>query len=214
MFTHHQKIVVVDSEMPSGVLKVGGIHLCNGRYDTPFHSLCRTLDTAHHDDFHQPNFEGSLITKGGQREPWHDIHSKLERPIAWEVLFNFEQRWKRLANSAQRIRSNHDPPSPVMFLDDHETWNVHLFRSIDGGATFGFPDTLEDATKYFLGSSLCWKSDDLKVEEIGALHLIPKELSLKIVSKIEVDERFTTYVVVPMWPEEMPESGSVLAILN
>lgn len=74
MFTHHQKIVVVDAELPSGgsdqrriVSFVGGIDLCDGRYDTPFHSLFRTLDTAHHDDFHQPNYADGAITKGGPR---------------------------------------------------------------------------------------------------------------------------------------------------
>ncbi|XP_047313140.1 phospholipase D alpha 1 [Impatiens glandulifera] len=261
MFTHHQKIIVVDHELPSGepdkrriVSFVGGIDLCDGRYDTPFHSLFRTLDTAHHDDFHQPNFTGASITKGGPREPWHDIHSKLEGPIAWDVLYNFEQRWRKqggkdvlvnLRELSQVIIS----PSPAMFLDDHETWNVQLFRSIDGGAAFGFPDTPEGAAKaglvsgkeniidrsiqdayihairraknfiyienqYFLGSSFGWKADDIKVEDIGALHLVPKELSLKIVSKIEAGERFTVYIVVPMWPEGIPESASVQAILD
>ncbi|OIW15825.1 hypothetical protein TanjilG_04360 [Lupinus angustifolius] len=54
MFTHHQKIVVVDSKLPIGgsherriASFVGGIDLCDGRYDTQFHSLFRTLDTAH-----------------------------------------------------------------------------------------------------------------------------------------------------------------------
>ncbi|KAK9281925.1 hypothetical protein L1049_004833 [Liquidambar formosana] len=262
MFTHHQKIVVVDSEMPSGgsqkrriVSFVGGIDLCDGRYDTPFHSLFRTLDTAHHDDFHQPNFAGASIQKGGPREPWHDIHSRLEGAIAWDVLFNFEQRWRKQGGKdlLVQLRELDDviiPPSPVMFPDDHETWNVQLFRSIDGGAAFGFPDTPEAAAKaglvsgkdniidrsiqdayihairraknfiyienqYFLGSSFGWHPDDgVKVEDIGALHLVPKELSLKIVSKIEAGERFTVYVVVPMWPEGMPESGSVQAILD
>ncbi|KAL3528865.1 hypothetical protein ACH5RR_008187 [Cinchona calisaya] len=261
MFTHHQKIVVVDSDMPSGgsqqrriVSFVGGIDLCDGRYDTPFHSLFRTLDTAHHDDFHQPNFTGASITKGGPREPWHDIHSRLEGPIAWDVLFNFEQRWRKQGGKDVLINLREldeiiISPSPVMFPDDHETWHVQLFRSIDGGAAFGFPDTPEDAARaglvsgkdnivdrsiqdayinairraknfiyienqYFLGSCFGWKADDIKVEDIGALHLIPKELSLKIVSKIEAGERFTAYVVVPMWPEGIPESGSVQAILD
>uniref|UniRef100_A0A5B7ALB4 Phospholipase D n=1 Tax=Davidia involucrata TaxID=16924 RepID=A0A5B7ALB4_DAVIN len=261
MFTHHQKIVVVDSEMPSGgsqrrriVSFVGGIDLCDGRYDSPFHSLFRTLDTAHHDDFHQPNFTGASITKGGPREPWHDIHSRLEGPIAWDVLFNFEQRWRKQGGKdvLVQLRELDDiiiPPSPVMYQDDHETWNVQLFRSIDGGAAFGFPETPEDAAKaglmsgkdniidrsiqdayihairrakhfiyienqYFLGSSFGWHSDDIKIVDVGALHLIPKELSLKIVSKIEAGERFTVYVVVPMWPEGIPESASVQAILD
>ncbi|KAJ6394595.1 hypothetical protein OIU77_023743 [Salix suchowensis] len=261
MFTHHQKIVVVDSAMPNGdsqrrriVSYVGGIDLCDGRYDTPFHSLFRTLDSAHHDDFHQPNFTGASIQKGGPREPWHDIHSRLEGPIAWDVLFNFEQRWKKQGGKdlLVQLRELEDviiPPSPVMHPDDHESWNVQLFRSIDGGAAFGFPETPEDAAKaglvsgkdniidrsiqdayinairraknfiyienqYFLGSSFSWSADDIKPEDISALHLIPKELSLKIVSKIEAGERFTVYVVVPMWPEGIPESASVQAILD
>lgn len=261
MFTHHQKIVVVDSDLPSGepdrkrvVSFVGGIDLCDGRYDTPFHSLFRTLDTSHHDDFHQPNFTGAAITKGGPREPWHDIHSRLEGQVAWDVLFNFEQRWKKQGGKdvLLNLRELTDiiiPPSPVTFPDDHETWNVQLFRSIDGGAAFGFPDTPEAAAKaglvsgkdniidrsiqdayihairraknfiyienqYFLGGCSGWDCSDIKVEDIGALHLIPKELSLKIVSKIEAGERFTVYIVVPMWPEGLPESASVQAILD
>ncbi|KAK2432473.1 phospholipase D alpha [Trifolium repens] len=261
MFTHHQKIVVVDSELPGGgsdkrriVSFVGGIDLCDGRYDTAFHSLFRTLDTAHHDDFHQPNFPGAAITKGGPREPWHDIHSRLEGPIAWDVLFNFEQRWRKQGEkdilvNLRELEDSIIPPSPVTFPDDHETWNVQLFRSIDGGAAFGFPESPEDAARaglvsgkdniidrsiqdayinairraknfiyienqYFLGSSFAWSGDDIKPEEIGALHLIPKELSLKIVSKIEAEEKFTVYVVVPMWPEGVPESASVQAILD
>lgn len=261
MFTHHQKIVVVDSDMPSGASQmrrivsfVGGIDLCDGRYDTPFHSLFRTLDTAHHDDFHQPNFTGASITKGGPREPWHDIHCRLEGPVAWDVLYNFEQRWRRQGGKdiLVSLRDLSDiiiPPSPVMYQEDHESWHVQLFRSIDGGAAFGFPETPEDAARaglvsgkdniidrsiqdayinairrakdfiyienqYFLGSSFAWSADGIKPEDINALHLIPKELSLKIVSKIEAGEKFTVYIVVPMWPEGIPESGSVQAILD
>ncbi|XP_057772847.1 phospholipase D alpha 1 isoform X2 [Salvia miltiorrhiza] len=261
MFTHHQKIVVVDSDLPNGepdrkrvVSFIGGIDLCDGRYDTQFHSLFRTLDTAHHDDFHQPNYTGAAITKGGPREPWHDIHSRLEGPIAWDVLFNFEQRWKKQGgkNVLVDFRELSDvviPPSPVTFPDDHDTWNVQLFRSIDGGAAFGFPDKPDEAAQaglvsgkdniidrsiqdayihairraknfiyienqYFLGGCFGWDCNDIKVEDIGALHLIPKELSLKIVSKIEAGERFTVYIVVPMWPEGIPESASVQAILD
>ncbi|XP_039142691.1 phospholipase D alpha 1-like isoform X1 [Dioscorea cayenensis subsp. rotundata] len=262
IFTHHQKIVVVDQEMPKKtslrrriVSFVGGIDLCDGRYDTQFHSLFRTLDTAHHDDFHQINFAGASIKKGGPREPWHDIHSRLEGPVAWDVLFNFEQRWRKQGGGEDLLVHIRDleniiiPPSPVLFPEDRETWNVQLFRSIDAGAAYGFPETPEGAARaglisgkdqiidrsiqdayinairraknfiyienqYFLGSSFGWKADGIEPEEIGALHLIPKELSLKIVSKIEAGERFTVYVVIPMWPEGEPEGGSVQAILD
>jgi phospholipase D1/2 len=69
--------------------------------------------------------------------------------------------------------------------------------------------------QYFLGSSYAWwQNDGVSVEAINALHLIPKELSLKIVSKIEAGEPFVVYVVLPLWPEGVPESGSVQAILD
>ncbi|KAG4947868.1 hypothetical protein JHK82_041040 [Glycine max] len=261
MFSHHQKIVVVDSALPNGrsdkrriVSFVGGIDFCDGRYDTQFHSLFRTLGTVHHDDFHQPNFSHTSIKKGGPREPWHDIHSRLEGPIAWDVLFNFEQRWKKqggkdLLIPPKDLENVIIPPSVVTYPEDHEAWNVQLFRSIDGGAAFGFPETPEEAARsglisgkdniidrgiqdayikairraknfiyienqYFLGSCYAWSADGIKPEDIGALHLIPRELSLKIVSKIEAGERFSVYIVVPMWPEGYPEKGTVQAILD
>ncbi|XP_024017312.1 phospholipase D alpha 1 isoform X2 [Morus notabilis] len=261
MFTHHQKIVVVDSETVDGMSNkrkivsfIGGIDLCDGRYDTPFYSIFRTLDTAHQHDFHQPNFHGASIAKGGAREPWHDIHCRLEGPIAWDVLCNFEQRWRKqghkdLLLELRELGDTFVPPSPVIFSEEQETWNVQLFRSIDGGSAFGFPESPHDAAEaglvsgkdgvidrsiqsayinairraknfiyienqYFLGSSFGWSSNEIKADEVEALHLIPNELSLKIVSKIEAGERFTVYVVIPMWPEGIPESGSVQAILN
>ena len=64
--------------------------------------------------------------------------------------------------------------------------------------------------QYFLGSSFGWDSK----QQCGAYHLIPMEIVRKIVSKIEAGERFTVYVVIPMWPEGIPESGSVQAILD
>ncbi|KAE8818487.1 Phospholipase D alpha 2 [Hordeum vulgare] len=261
--SHHQKIIAVDHDMPVRgsssrrriVSFVSGLDLCDGRYDTQFHSLFRTLDTAHHKDFHQGSIADASVDKGGPRQPWHDIHAKIEGPAAWDILYNFEQRWRKQ-------RGDHDllvdlvalenlimPPSAVTFPDDQEAWKVQVFRSIDGGASFGFPSAPEEAARsgivsgknntidrsiqdayihairrakhfiyienqYFLGSSFAWKADGIRPEEIEALHLIPRELSLKIVSKIEAGERFVVYVVVPMWPEGVPEHGSMQAILD
>lgn len=47
----------------------------------------------------------------------------------------------------------------------------------------------------------------------GADNLIPMELALKIVSKISANERFTVYIVIPMWPEGIPSSAAVQEIL-
>jgi phospholipase D1/2 len=257
MFTHHQKTVVVDGGVadvnapPRLVSFLGGIDLCDGRYDTQDHPLFRTLGTTHRADFHQPNFPGASIAKGGPREPWHDIHCRVEGPAAWDVLENFEQRWRKQGdgdNFLVALQKAWAPREAVAASED--SWNVQVFRSIDGGAAEGFPERPDEAAaiglvsgkdhviersiqdayihairrarefvyienQYFLGSSYSWRQNDgVAVESINALHLIPKELSLKIVSKIEAGERFAVYVVVPMWPEGVPESGSVQAILD
>lgn len=31
----------------------------------------------------------------GPRQPWHDLHCRLEGPAAYDVLTNFEQRWRK-----------------------------------------------------------------------------------------------------------------------
>jgi len=44
-----------------------------------------------------------LIRRGdtkGPRQPWHDLHCRLDGPAAYGVLKNFEQRWRK----ATRLR--------------------------------------------------------------------------------------------------------------
>ncbi|CAH8272294.1 unnamed protein product [Arabidopsis lyrata] len=59
---HHQKCVLVDTQDVGNNCKVtafiGGIDLCDGRYDTP------DLETVFKDDFHNPTFPlGRIMTK-------------------------------------------------------------------------------------------------------------------------------------------------------
>lgn len=35
---------------------LGGLDLCDGRYDTPNHPIFSTLETVHKDDYHNPTF--------------------------------------------------------------------------------------------------------------------------------------------------------------
>lgn len=60
IYTHHQKTVIVDADAGNNRRKIiafiGGLDLCDGRYDNPYHPLFRTLQTVHKDDYHNPTF--------------------------------------------------------------------------------------------------------------------------------------------------------------
>lgn len=60
IYTHHQKTVIVDADAGNFRRKiiafVGGLDLCDGRYDTPQHPIFRTLQTVHKDDYHNPTY--------------------------------------------------------------------------------------------------------------------------------------------------------------
>ena len=98
-YTHHQKTVICDAafeedeSMRRIVAFIGGLDITNGRYDTPEFSLFKTIKTNHVDDFYQNCVPGAT-EKTGPREPWHDIHGKVEGPIALDIkkiiVFPFE----------------------------------------------------------------------------------------------------------------------------
>lgn len=50
--------MLVDSQAHGNNRKItaflGGLDLCDGRYDTPEHRLMKDLDTIFNDDFHNP----------------------------------------------------------------------------------------------------------------------------------------------------------------
>ncbi|KAF7072674.1 hypothetical protein CFC21_077775 [Triticum aestivum] len=150
-FTHHQKTVTLDAATPGTadarhvVSFIGGIDLCDGRYDDENHTLFRDLDTTYSSDFMQNNFRHASLRHGGPREPWHDVHCRLEGPAAWDVLANFEHRWNKQA--PRRIRgclldlSPETFPDPCTFDTDDGTgsWNVQVLRSVDDASVVGFP---------------------------------------------------------------------------
>ncbi|KAK4348966.1 hypothetical protein RND71_031721 [Anisodus tanguticus] len=230
LYTHHQKCVIVDSQASGNNRKItafiGGLDLCDGCYDTPEHRLFRDLDTVFKDDFHNPTF--SAGTKG-PRQPWHDLHCKIEGPGAYDVLTNFEQRWRKATKWSEfgrrlkKISHWHDdalikiericwitsPSSSVPNDDeslwvsneeDPENWHVQVFRSIASGSLKGFPKDVFLAESQFTYT-------------LGADNLIPMELALKIASEIREKEQFVVYVVIPMWPEGVPTSASVQEVL-
>ncbi|KAI7748607.1 hypothetical protein M8C21_012407, partial [Ambrosia artemisiifolia] len=200
IYTHHQKTVIVDADAGNG-----GLDLCNGRYDIPQHPIFSTLDTLHAQDYHNPTFTGSV--SGCPREPWHDLHSKIDGPAAYDIMTNFEER-----------------------DDDPEEWHVQIFRSIDSNSNLvcgknvlidmsihsAYIKAIRSAqhfiyieNQYFIGSSYNWKS----YRDLGANNLIPMEIALKVASKIRAHERFAVYIVIPMWPEGVPSGSATQRIL-
>ncbi|CAL9128086.1 unnamed protein product [Musa textilis] len=169
LFTHHQKCVIVDTQAGGNNRKItafiGGLDLCDGRYDTPEHRLFRDLDTVFGKDFHNPTFPG---TNQGPRQPWHDLHCKIEGPAAHDILTNFEQRWRKATKwrdfKLRKVTHWHDDAlikieriswilSPSAYKSDTETsdekdlenWHVQIFRSIDSGSVKGFPKHVHEA---------------------------------------------------------------------
>ncbi|KAL2895296.1 Phospholipase D delta [Bienertia sinuspersici] len=207
LYTHHQKCVIVDTQASGNNRKItaflGGLDLCDGRYDTPGHR--------------------SFGTKG-PREPWHDLHCKIEGPAAYDVLTNFEQRWRKATRSSLRrkiksISHWHDDallkidriswilsPSKCISPDDKSLWaceendtegwqvqNLVCAKDlvIDRSIQTAYIEAIRSAqhfiyieNQYFLGSSYAWPN----YKHAGADHLIPMELALKIASKIRAKE--------------------------
>lgn len=141
MFTHHQKCVITttgdhgDSSRRRLVAFVGGLDLTNGRYDDPHHSLFRTLKGAHA----PPDFWQACATIGegvGPREGWHDIHSFVTSRSAWDILDNFECRWKRQAPEKMHKALHHKTGHDLVSADEEErmedgSWSTQILRSIN-----------------------------------------------------------------------------------
>ncbi|CAN4125181.1 unnamed protein product [Withania somnifera] len=165
IYTHHQKTVIVDADAENNRRKiiafVGGLDLCDGRYDTPEHPVFRTLQTVHSDDYHNPTYTGS--TTGCPREPWHDLHCKIDGPAAYDVLKNFEERWLKASKplGIRKLKKTYDDsllriermPEILGISEasstsstDPDNWHVQIFRSIDSNSVKGFPKDPKEAT--------------------------------------------------------------------
>ncbi|KAL1818583.1 phospholipase D beta 1 [Daucus carota subsp. sativus] len=165
IYTHHQKTVIVDTDAGDNKRKIiaflGGLDLCDGRYDTPHHPIFSTLQTVHKDDYHNPTFAAKVA--GSPREPWHDLHCKIDGPAAYDVLTNFEERWHRAGKPhiIKTLKISYDDAllrldrmpnilgmSDAPHLDDSDPngWHVQIFRSIDSSSVKGFPKDPKEAT--------------------------------------------------------------------
>ncbi|KAL7142093.1 hypothetical protein ABFS83_08G100000 [Erythranthe nasuta] len=179
-YSQHQKCVITDTKGHENNRKItaflGGLDLCDGRYDTPDHHLYDDLNTLFKDDYHNPIFRifRSVDSESVEGFPRNVLAAK-EQNLVFEkkcaIDRSIQMAYIQAIRCAQRF----------IFIEN----------------------------QYFIGSSFAWTSK----RKAGANNLIPMELALKIVSKIRTKERFSVYVVIPMWPEGEPDSDSVRAIL-
>ena len=225
---------------------IGGLDITNGRYDTPEFPLFKTCKTVHQGiDFYQNCFVG-VTEDTGPREPWHDIHSKVEGPIALDIKTNFEERWiKQSEDTRDKLYDIMDESEFVLDApanipeSDGGPWTVQLFRSITSDSAQlleekkprlhkkggrAVENSIQNCmirqirnaknyiyleNQYFLGSAYTWLDD----KETLTNHLIPRELTQKIIEKISCGEPFKVYVVIPMFPEGDPSTAAIQEIL-
>eukprot|EP01059_Diplonema_ambulator_P010418 TRINITY_DN20454_c1_g1_i2.p1 TRINITY_DN20454_c1_g1~~TRINITY_DN20454_c1_g1_i2.p1 ORF type:complete len:509 (+),score=130.33 TRINITY_DN20454_c1_g1_i2:160-1527(+) len=109
-YTHHQKYVVLDAPALAGSSRprrvigfIGGLDLTKGRFDTPKKHLWSTNRTWHAKDFYQNCVPGA--TQECCRQPWQDIHSKIEGAVARDLITNFEE--PRRAIRRRQVHQHH-----------------------------------------------------------------------------------------------------------
>jgi phosphatidylserine/phosphatidylglycerophosphate/cardiolipin synthase-like enzyme len=115
--SHHQKMLIVDYEEKDGRRGIraflGGLDLTEGRLDHAGHPVAPPPDLkkgAHGkgdestwayaqewgvkegstDEWYNAETDGDRTLP---RQPWHDVHAKLEGPSAWDYLREFVGRW-------------------------------------------------------------------------------------------------------------------------
>lgn len=250
-YTHHQKTVICDAPLTEGsdrfrvVAFIGGIDITDGRYDSAVFPLWSTINNLHRGDFYS-NCVPYATKDVGPRQPWHDCHAKVEGPAAFDIMRNFEERWRRQAE--EKVQSlfhldetEFDVEAPALMpSNEGSLWNMQLFRSITtDSCIFDFDkhkclfskggrlieNTIMKAlvhqirnaknfiyleNQYFYGSAYCWYGDQDTLTD----HIIPRELTQRIMEKIAVREKFKVYILIPMFPEGDPSTAAIQEILH
>lgn len=252
-YTHHQKGVLVDAAIPdAGLLSkgrriigfMGGIDLTDGRYDTPEHSLFKTLKTKHKNDFYC-NVTLANTGDSGPREPWHDIHCYYDGEIALDLLKNFEDRWEKQNSDKRHLLLNISQKEGFVVdwsrpEDDPNTWSCQLFRSINSDSVSfdrdifdkinvrkgrKYDDSIQKAYVHHIRRAKRYIYIEnqyfigschswLVHETLKAPNTVPIELCARVERAIADDEEFKVYICIPLHPEGEPTSGAVQEILR
>ena len=155
MYTHHQKCVIADAEIADSDLRrlvayIGGIDLTDGRYDSPEYPLYN-YQATHSQDFYQ-NCTPGATQETGPREPWHDIHARVEGPAAWDILQNFTDRWSKQAEDkvgclVDMSEEEFDRENAGEAVETEAGgWRAQVFRSITSDSCLFETDRLDTLT--------------------------------------------------------------------
>uniref|UniRef100_M8BAU5 Phospholipase D n=1 Tax=Aegilops tauschii TaxID=37682 RepID=M8BAU5_AEGTA len=237
IFTHHQKTVIVDADAGNGKRKivafVGGLDLCGGRYDTPRHNLFHTLHTVHKEDYYNPNF--AVRTPEYGLNFVRDFHSRINSIFDSQNAPLVSMQISEIAAIDDDVYSNDNDTErwDVQIFRSIDSNSVKAFPKdpreatiqnlvcgknvlIDMSIHTAYVTAIRAAqhfiyieNQYFLGSSFQWDSH----RDLGANNLIPIEVALKIANKIYANERFSAYIIIPMWPEGNPTGAPTQRIL-
>ena len=239
LYTHHQKTVIADVEIPGDERRrlvgyIGGVDLTDGRYDTPEFKLF-DYSATHATDFYQ-NCTLGATDKTGPREPWQDIHAKIEGPSVQELIQNFTERWTKQAKEKQQENLYNITKEEFDYdnvgEDSNNLWNVQIFRSatqdscsfdkekenllnskrgrlIDDSISRAYITAIRRAKHFIYIENQYFMGSAYSWrtdKETNTHNTIPREIVNKIISKIGNGERFAVYICIPMYPEGDPTS--------
>ena len=188
MFTHHQKLVLLDSKR-TGLFQgrellgyIGGVDLTNGRWDNENHPLFRTLTTDHLGDASNNCFPVDAAHVG-PREPWHDIHCSVRGPEVLDMIKNFTERWQKQAghysDKLVDLQAMGLANPPIQTGED--AWCTQLFRSIDSRtAVFD-----EQHLQTFVDEDIQDMIDRVSYEEAQSPKMLKREKFMKMIKKVQ-----------------------------
>ena len=191
----------------------GGFDIAPERYDSSLHELypgCNPGNKERSFGYASGDWQDHLF-------PWHDIHAKVEGTIALDIYKQFKSRWfSDVDNSKYRPLYNiADLTKRMNSLrsTDGFDWASQLIQSVskvsdtrnelDNSIYVAHINEIRKANnfiyienQYFYGSSNNWFTK----KDYHIRNAIPFEIVKKITSKIEANEKFTVFILIPMWP--------------
>ena len=195
--SHHQKTVVCDVKGSSDIVAfVGGLDMTDGRWDTPSHALFSTLHTHHKKECVMAKEYYGYMDKQ-PRQPWHDVHMKLDGEGAKQVFENFRERWNELSN--EKILET------KCKFEKEANWMVQVPRTIKNEMSIAssYLNAIRVSKKflylenqYFMGSSTQWPTD-CNV----CTNSIPQAITEKIIEMAKLGLDYRVYIVTPLFPD-------------